>query len=988
MPEGSAGAVYLDLIVRDTIAQQVGALSEKLKGQMQKAMASAGKASADALNKVAANAGKAANAAAASTAGALGKMESSLAKAKAKLEGYHQELQEIQQSTDEMLRHASTGEQVDNVLAIEQTQVDQLNEKYAAQLAAVEKVTAKLEEQRQKVAALQEATAQKTAAVQEQTAQKASAAVNQARASEGTAAQRAAVAAASAAQKTAAVQAAAAKQAEEAHRKAAESTRKKWKSTLSTLGKGLTAPLAAAAGKIGGIFKKNFDSAGKSASRFGTRLKGILSGALVFNGISAGLRNLTQYFSSAIGQSTQMQSALANLKGAAATAAAPLIQILTPALSALANAAAQVFAAIAQVVSLLTGKSVASMASAAKGMQSAGNAAGGAAKQMEKARRTLAGFDEIERLDAPDSDAGGSGGGGGAGANFDAALDPAPVSEKLAGIFQVFENAWKNQGQKTIAAIKSALDSVKALAGSIGDSFYTVFTNGTGQRTLETILRIFQNIMGCVDKFAERLKVAWDDNGNGTAIIQAWWDGLNAILTMFDRMSGATVVWLNELDLSPVLGSFSQYMSSIESLVGLITGALADAYETVLLPLASWTIEEAAPACIDLLTAAMAALRDILDPVWQGLQKVLDQLRPVADFIGGVVIDCLNGLKSIFEKVSQVFQEKGEKIQEIMDGVGTVIATVWETVEPIFLLLKDIVGDVFTFIGNLISNEVSAAIDALHGFVEFIAGVFTGDWNRAWNGIQEIFSAIWDRITGVAAAVREFLNSIWNRIKDDVTSIFNRIFGFLSNIWNGIKGTVLNAVTAIKTGISTGFNAVKDTVSRVFNNIKTISSNIWNGIVSTIKGAINGIIGGINGMISGIVEGINAVIRALNKLHFDIPGWVPVLGGKSFGFNIPTLTAPQIPLLAKGGVIKQPTLAMMGEYPGAGSNPEIAAPQSVIAEAVANANGDVVAAILQVAKEIIDAIRENRGIVIGDEVIGRAADRYYQRQAVVNGGLV
>ena len=83
MPEGSAGAVYLDLIVRDTIAQQVGALSEKLKGQMQKAMASAGKSSADALNKVAANAGKAANAAATSTAGALGKMESSLAKAKA-----------------------------------------------------------------------------------------------------------------------------------------------------------------------------------------------------------------------------------------------------------------------------------------------------------------------------------------------------------------------------------------------------------------------------------------------------------------------------------------------------------------------------------------------------------------------------------------------------------------------------------------------------------------------------------------------------------------------------------------------------------------------------------------------------------------------------------------------------------------------------------------------------------------------------------------
>ena len=167
---------------------------------------------------------------------------------------------------------------------------------------------------------------------------------------------------------------------------------------------------------------------------------------------------------------------------------------------------------------------------------------------------------------------------------------------------------------------------------------------------------------------------------------------------------------------------------------------------------------------------------------------------------------------------------------------------------------------------------------------------------------------------------------------------------------------------------------------------KTIS-NIWNGIVSTIKGAINGIIGGINGMIRGVVNGLNAVIRLLNKLHFSIPDWVPGLGGKSFGFNIGEVSAPQIPLLAKGGVIKQPTLAMMGEYPGAGSNPEIAAPQSAIAEAVASANGDVVDAILQAAKEIIDAIQENGGVTIGDETLGRAVDRYNRKRAVMNGGF-
>lgn len=146
----------------------------------------------------------------------------------------------------------------------------------------------------------------------------------------------------------------------------------------------------------------------------------------------------------------------------------------------------------------------------------------------------------MRRWKPPDTGAG-SGGGGGAGSadvNYDAALDldTGPINEKLAGIFDVFKAAWDNQGEKVIASMKSAFASVKALAGSIGDSFYEVFTNGTGQQTLESILSIFGNIMGCVDNLAERLKVAWDDNGNGTAIIQAWWNGLNDILGMFDRM--------------------------------------------------------------------------------------------------------------------------------------------------------------------------------------------------------------------------------------------------------------------------------------------------------------------------------------------------------------------------------------------------------------------------------------------------------------------
>ena len=1002
--DGSAGAVYLDLVVRGTnIRKQVDGMMSAMRDSIRKPLGNVEKSTQESMERVAARAAAGAKKAAESTGKAVeNSLNGSFSRAVAMANIKVQELEREYSRINEAYK-----------AAISRPDSDKGDKAAQALGAQRERMYDRLEAARDRLAVEVQTAAQKEADVEQAAANKAAAAAERAKAKEEAAAQRAAATAEReaarkeaaerrAAEKAAAAQEVAAQRAEEAHRKAAEATKQRWEKALGTLGKGLASPLAGIAGKIGGVFKRGFNSAEKHAGHFKSRLRRIVSGALIFNGISAGLRSLTQYFSAAIGQTSEMQSALANLKGAAATAAAPLIQVLTPALAALANVAARVFASIAQVISLLTGKSVASMASAAKGMQSAGNAAGGAAKQMEKAQRTMAGFDEIETLAAPDTggDSGGGGGAGGADVNYDAALDldTSPINEKLAGIFDVFEAAWDSQGEKVIASMKSAFTSVKALAGSIGDSFYEVFTNGTGQQTLESILSIFGNIMGCVDKFADRLKVAWEDNGNGTAIIQAWWNGLNDILGMFDRMSGATAQWLGGLDLSPAMGSFAQFMSIGESLTALIAGALADAYESVLLPLASWTIEDAAPACIDLLTAAMEALRDILDPVWQGLKKLLDQLKPVADFIGDVVIDCLNGLKEIFAKVAETFQEKGDKIQEIISGVGEVIAVVWDAVRPIFELLRSIVSSVFTYIGNLIGNVVGAAIDVLHGLIDFIAGIFTGDWDRAWNGIKEIFTGIWDGIKGIATSVWNFLKDIWNKVKDDVISIWNSIKGFVSNlwtgikntainIWNGIKSTIVNVVNGIKTGVSNAFNAVKTAITNVMNSIKSKISGIWNGIVSTIKGAINGIIGGINGMIRGIANGINAVIRALNKLHFSIPDWVPGLGGKSFGFNIKEVSAPQIPLLAKGGVIKQPTLAMMGEYPGAGSNPEIAAPQSAITEAVAAANGDVVDAILQVAKEIIDAIQENGGVTIGDEMLGRAVDRYNRKRAVINGGF-
>ena len=119
---------------------------------------------------------------------------------------------------------------------------------------------------------------------------------------------------------------------------------------------------------------------------------------------------------------------------------------------------------------------------------------------------------------------------------------------------------------------------------------------------------------------------------------------------------------------------------------------------------------------------------------------------------------------------------------------------------------------------------------------------------------------------------------------------------------------------------------------------------------SIFKAAANTAIG----MLNGIIKAINWVIKGLNKIHFEMPDWVPKVGGKSFGINIQTVA--EIPALAQGGVLKKSTLVNVGEYAGAATNPEIVAPQSIMKETVMDANGPFNAEILNELEALKEAV--------------------------------
>ncbi|MFJ7064547.1 phage tail protein [Streptomyces sp. NPDC101115] len=149
-----------------------------------------------------------------------------------------------------------------------------------------------------------------------------------------------------------------------------------------------------------------------------------------------------------------------------------------------------------------------------------------------------------------------------------------------------------------------------------------------------------------------------------------------------------------------------------------------------------------------------------------------------------------------------------------------------------------------------------------------------------WNGIKKAISTV---VKAVATVIKTYVK-IWKTV---ITTVMKAIKTVISAVWNGIKAVITPVVNWIKTAIPNAFRAVKDKMSSIWNGLKDIASRAFNGIKSGVSGPINAVIGLINRMIS-----------SLNRVKVSVPGWVPIVGGKTFGVSIPT-----IPMLATGGVV-------------------------------------------------------------------------------------
>lgn len=344
-------------------------------------------------------------------------------------------------------------------------------------------------------------------------------------------------------------------------------------------------------------------------------------------------------------------------------------------------------------------------------------------------------------------------------------------------------------------------------------------------------------------------------------------------------------------------------------------------------------------------------LSTFFDGAFDLLGDSIDRVRPtmetaISDLLSGCT-DLAGGIGTI---VSDGFEIATGKLVEWIENDSETIGTFFDNVQLQIADVLSFVGTVFSDIGTYLSDwwesDGSSVFSNICSMFTNIGTTLMNVYNEwikpAWDAIVDIFQSAWDdclkpifeKAVSFFGKLGDCISAIWNNFLSPIVNFLVKTFGpVFTNIFNAIGGvfkTVFSIVGDVVGGILDALGGLLDFITGVFtgdwekawNGIKSFFKGIWDAIWGIIKGAINLIIDGINLLWTGIYNAISAIVNAIG----GVAGAIGDVFGKDWSFSMPK-KAPLIPKLAKGGLVKAPTLAVVGDNPGASSgNPEVVAP--------------------------------------------------------------
>lgn len=571
----------------------------------------------------------------------------------------------------------------------------------------------------------------------------------------------------------------------------------------------------------------------------------------------------------------------------------PIMNVVMPILTNFAMGLRTVTAYVATFMQTLFGykpSNKTGVGGATGQVNSLGNAATKTGEKAKKAQkevnRLLGGFDEINVLSKnSNSDSGGSG----------------TNTPTTGGGVLDFSNA--EILEPDTSGLEAAVNKFKDIFRPVAESF----------ENLKKSLNPF------IDNVAENLKWFWDE----ILVPFGTWSISSLIPAFFNVLAGALDI------INPIIDVFQEQGAWL--------------WDRFLQPIASWT----GGVIVDVLNGLANVLKSIGN--WMKEHKTIVNAMTtvvVSFFAAWKLVELMGfiqmsgGIAGAFAKITKAI--KACTLAKLIDKAETIYLTALYAKDFIVSVAKGTVelikqaGQWTISTGLKIANTAAqVAMNVATGAWNVICGIATATTSAFGAAISFLTSPIGLVIIAIGAViaigvllvkhwdeVKEKCGQVWDWIKDK----FNQFKEWLGNVfatdWSekfGFLGDILNAyLTNVKNvldGVKRFFSGIIDFIAGVFTGnwdrawkgVKNIFKGIWDSFTGIAKAPINMIIGLINGMISAI----NVAIRGINKLSWEVPSWVPIIGGETWGFDIPQLG--KVPYLAKGGIVDSATLAVIGE---------------------------------------------------------------------------
>jgi len=341
----------------------------------------------------------------------------------------------------------------------------------------------------------------------------------------------------------------------------------------------------------------------------------------------------------------------------------------------------------------------------------------------------------------------------------------------------------------------------------------------------------------------------------------------------------------------------------------------------LLVQLGAWIVGTALP---ELLAKTLEWGKAFIEWIGPQIPPMLAKLGELlAAVVGWLIGEAKEAIRGAAEAAWNAVKDAIENVTEAIKGA---VESAWNAIKGVTETVWSAIQGVAETIWGAIQGIVETAIGAVQTTVETVMGTIQGVWETVWGTIKTVGETIWGEIKGI-------VETSIGAVQTTIETVMNTIKGIWETLWGAIQtavDTAWNAGLGIIGIVATGIGAVKSTIEGAWEGITGAWQRIWDtitGAVETAKGVITGILDEIIDAANGVIDKINGFIGGVNSAlefsfgvgPFDMPGPIPDIPGMTLNVDAPDI--PSIPRLAAGGIVTDPTLALVGE-----SGPEAVIP--------------------------------------------------------------